>query len=271
MLFTERKSSLVRLSDCIKIGLAECLYETKQLIDLQLKYSSQLDEMRRIAQMALDGQISYDEAEAVLRKNSQKIPENEAIVAVTTQGTLHSKSLSVVLNCCFCLESYINSLAYHLFRETDFLGLIRSGHDISAEILMEAIDKMSTMSKWEAVGRLRNGCSFDKSKSPFQDFKYLFNFRNDVVHDKAIEYEDERPRKRYGGKLPDPVLGFLDLSHSIFAAHTYWGMVCEIHRLISLDMRSFHKQYNLSPWSNDEFRAEIERTATEYRKITIKE
>lgn len=236
----------MRLSDCIKIGLAECQDETNRLIAVPLKYSIPLDEQRQIAQMALAGQISLDEAEEKLRKIGQQIPVNEALDAVMMKGKLHSKSLSVILNCCFCLESYINSLAYHLFHEADFLGLIRSGHDISAEILMEAIDKMSTMSKWEAVGRLQKGCSFDKSKSPFQDFKSLFNFRNDVVHDKAIEYEDDRPRKRYGGKLPDPVLGFLDISHAIFAARTYWGMVCEIHRIISLYMKSFHRHYNLS-------------------------
>ena len=120
--------------------------------------------------MSLSGEIANDKAEEEIRRINQAIPENEAIEAIVSQGALHAKSLSVVLNSCFCMESYINSLAFHLFHESDFLGLIRDGHDVTAEILVEAIDKMSTQSKWETIGKLRKGSSFDKSKSPFQDF-----------------------------------------------------------------------------------------------------
>lgn len=267
MLFFERKSALVRLSDCIKIGLQECNIEVKNLLALHLKHAGPLAEMRRIARMTLSEEIPYDKAEEQMRRINQAIPENEAIEAVVSQGALYAKSLSVVLNCCFCIESYINSLAFHLFQETDFLGLIRDGHDVTAEILIEAIDKMSTQSKWETIGKLKKGVSFDKSKNPFQDFRALFNFRNDVVHDKTVEYKEDRPRHRYGGKLPDPVLGFLDLSHALFAANTYWNMVKEVHRLIGLDIESYHRHYNLSPWLSDEFRSELERTAEQYRQI----
>lgn len=215
MLFFERKTALVRLSDCIKIGLQECNLEAKHLLALHLKHVGPLSEIRRIARMALSEQIPYEKAEEEMKRVNQAIPENEAIEAIVSQGALHAKSLSVVLNCCFCMESYINSLAFHLFQEKDFLGLIRDGHDVTAEILLDAIDKMSTQSKWETIGKLKTGSSFDKSKSPFQDFKALFNFRNDVVHDKTVDYKEDRPRQRYSGKLPDPVFGFLDLSHGI--------------------------------------------------------
>ncbi len=116
--------------------------------------------------------------------------------AISMKGRLHSECLSVLLNCCFALESYVNSLGYHLLVEKDFLGLFRAGHDATAEILIEAIEKMSTIAKWETMGKLKNGDGLDKSRSPFQDLKILFNFRNDMVHDKVSDYSDEREKKR---------------------------------------------------------------------------
>ena len=121
--------------------------------------------------------------------------------------------------------------------------------------------------KWETVGKLKKGSGFDRSVSPYQDFKYLFNFRNDLVHDKVVDYKTDRARNRYGGHLPDPVFGMLELEHALYAADTYWAMVEQVHRLTGYPRAAFHRHYNLSPWFNDEFKAALMDAATQYKHI----
>jgi hypothetical protein len=129
MLFRQRKSVLARLSDCLKLGLADCEAEAKHVISLHRKYAVPLAEIRRLADLALSAGLPLDTAEAELGKASASIPSGVAQEAVVAREVLHTRVLSVVLNCCSCLESYINALAYHLFHESDVLGLIREGHN----------------------------------------------------------------------------------------------------------------------------------------------
>lgn len=270
MLFFEKKSALVRLSDCIKLGIGNCLDTTNELIDLHKTYEVPLTRIRAIAKNILDGKISQEDGEVKIAEENKSIPQEHAMRAISLKFRLHSECLSVLLNCCFALESYVNSLAYHVLKETDFLGLFHAGHDATAEVLIEAIEKMSTIAKWETLGNIKKGKGFDKSKSPYQDLKILFNFRNDMVHDKVADYSDEREKKRYNNKLPDPVFGFLDLRHVIYAADTYWGMISEIHRIIGIEIKDFHRHYNLRPWFTDDFEKEVRKSSDTYIKVCEK-
>ncbi|AFP20472.1 hypothetical protein KVP06_12005 [Geobacter sulfurreducens] len=167
--------------------------------------------------------------------------------------------------------SYVNSLGFHLLQEKDFLGLFHAGHESTTEVLIAAIEKMSTLTKWETLGKLKKGKGFNKSTSPFQDLKILFNYRNDIAHDKVVDYSEDRENKRYNNKLPDPVTGFLSLNHVVFAADTYWGMISEIHSILDTDMTAFHKHYNLKPWFNDNFEQEARGASNAYLKVTEQE
>lgn len=267
MLFREKKSALVRLSDCIKLGIGNCFDTTNDIIELHQRYKETFQKSREIARDILADKISAEVGEKQLLELNMNVPEEDARRGVYLQGRLHSESLSVLLNCCFALESYVNSLGFHLLQEKDFLGLFQAGHEATAEVLIAAIEKMSTLTKWETLGKLKKGKGFVRSTSPFQDLKILFNFRNDIAHDKVIDYSDDRENKRYNNKLPDPVSGFLSLGHVIFAADTYWGMVSEIHNILGTDMNEFHKHYNLKPWFNDTFEQQARDVSELYSNV----
>lgn len=264
MLFPEAKSSLVRLSDCIKFGIAAACDTSSEFLELHKAHAQDIAVMRDAAREALAGRISMEEAEKVGRIQSAKIPADTERRAISLQGRLHSECLSVLLQVCFALESYVNAYAYYLLKEKDFLGLVRKGNDATAELLFEAIDRLSTPSKWETLGRLNHTVGFDTAKAPFQDLKVLFYFRNDIVHDKVREYSDDVAAKRYGGKLPDPTFGFLDLRHVVYAADTYWMMILEIHRLTSEPRDIFHRHYNLAPWFSPDTERHIRDIARQY-------
>lgn len=268
MLFSGKKSALVRLSDCIKLGIGNCLDTTKEFIDLHKKDEVPLAEIRTIAKETIDGLISQEEGDSRMAEISKEIPQERAMRAISLKGRLHSECLSVLLNCCFALESYVNSLGYHLLQEKDLLGLFRAGHEATAEVLIDAIEKMSTITKWETIGKLK-GKGFDKSKTPYQGLKILFNFRNDMVHDKVSDYTDDREKKRYNNKLPDPIFGFLNLQHVIYAADTYWGMILETHKIIGDEIKDFHRHYNLKPWFTDDFEKEVRSSTEIYLRVCI--
>lgn len=266
MLFPEKKSALVRLSDTLKIGLDACANTSREILDLLAPYEPIFRKAQSIAAQAHRRDAVTTELENHLRRILAAVPEEASRKGVRLQGELHSQALSTILSSCFCLESYISSLAYFLFEETDFLGLIKDGHKVSADLLLEGIERMTTRKKWETVGRLRGGVGLDRSRPPFQDFQILFNFRDDHVHDKVVDYSDDRPTKQYNGKLPDPVTGLLDLGHALYCVHTYWDMVKETHKLIDVDQKSFHRHYNLAPWTDDGHRQELEELAAQYRQ-----
>ncbi|WP_186409031.1 hypothetical protein, partial [Candidatus Accumulibacter aalborgensis] len=246
MLFTEGKSALVRLSDCIKVSLDECQSVSHRVIEAHREHGPALAALRNLAAKAEKGVIDSGAFERQALDLARAIPMEASYQVVAAQGKLHSFVLSTILSCCFCLESYINSFAFHIFQEKDFLGLVREGHDATAEILIDAIERMSTAAKWEAVGKLKKGSGFDQSKSPYQDFKHLFNFRNDLVHDKVVDYKKtDIARNRYGNRLPDPVFGMLELEHAIYAASTYWEMVGKIHQLTDYPSSEFQRHYGL--------------------------
>ncbi len=268
MLFREKKSALVRLSDCIKLGIGNCFDTTNDIIALHVKHKDTFQKSRMIAKDILEDRIPTEEGEKQLLELNKKISEEDARRGVYLQGRLHSESLSVLLHCCFALESYVNSLGFHLLQEKDFLGLFQAGHEATAEVLIAAIEKMSTLTKWETLGKLKKGKGFNRSTSPFQDLKILFNYRNDIAHDKVVDYSEDRENKRYNNKLPDPVFGFLSLKHVVFAADAYWGMIAEIHNILGTDMNEFHKHYNLTPWFNDKFEQEARYASESYDKVT---
>lgn len=168
MLFSEKTSALVRLSDTLKIGLETCASTSVQILDLFTLYEGTFREARTIAAQALRDDTVTTEIENRIRKVLAPIPEEASWQGIHLQGQLHSQALSTILSCCFCLESYINSLACFLFKETDFLGLIRDGHKGSADLLIETIEGMTTRKKWETVGRLCGGMGLDRPVLPFR-------------------------------------------------------------------------------------------------------
>jgi hypothetical protein len=257
MLFRDGKSSLVRLSDCIKVGIASACVTTEELVSLHATHAGAIAELREAAKRG-----DLDELE-----KGARIPASEALRGVQLQGQLHTECLAVILNTCLTLESYVNSLAFHMLKEKDFLGLIREGHDASAELLYDAIDRLSTPKKWEELARFGRARGFDPSKAPFQDLTILFRFRNDVVHDKVREYSDEVVAKRYGGKLTDPTLGFLDLNHVIYGADTYSALITEIHELTGVPSRDFLRHYNVMPWFSEEQQHEARELGRAYARL----
>jgi hypothetical protein len=264
VIFGEKKSALVRLTDSLKVGLTCSAATAAQILNVFEPYEAPFREAQSVARCVLSEQIDAAEGDALMTRILSPVPEDVCWQGAALQGQLHSQALSAILLSCFCLESYVNSLAYFLFYETDFLGLIKGGHRAPSDLLIEAIERMSTRDKWKTIGRLTGQQGFDRSRSPFQDFQILFNFRDDHVHDKVVDYSDERARKRYNDKFPDPIFGLLTLRHAIYAATTYWAMVASIHQIIDVPSQIFHRHYNLAPWGNEEHRQELEATAAAY-------
>jgi hypothetical protein len=43
-------------------------------------------------------------------------------------------------------------------------------------------------------------------------------------------------------------------------------MVHEIHKLLGVEEKHFHRHYNLSPWADDKHRLELETVAAQYKE-----
>jgi hypothetical protein len=254
VLFAEKRSGLVRLTDTVKSNLLFCSSTTSQLIAAHERHKPIYDAIRALAKQALEGNITHEAAQSRMDVLQSTIPTDQSAVAIELVAHLHSQSLTTILLSCFTLESYINNLAYFLISEADLLGLIKLGHKTSAELVLDAIDRMSSREKWAQVSRLGNSAGLDKSRYPAQDFGYLFNFRDDLVHDKVAPYSDERAKKRYNARFPDPVFAQLSLKHASYAATVYWDMAQEMHRVLGVPASEFHRHYNLSPWRNEDER-----------------
>jgi len=260
MLFAQGASALIRLSDALKVSMTLLEETTQETTALAESQASPIREAQRIVREVLAGRSTADPGEPL-----RSIPEELANRVVLLQMRGHAQALSIVLLSCFTLEAYINSFVHFLLNEHDFLGLIRGGRKYSADVLYEAIERLSPRDKWNKVRRLTDGKEFDGSRSPWQDFKILFNFRDDHVHDKVVPYSQDRAKKRYGDKLPDPIGGILDLGHALYAATTYWEMVTEIHALSAVPAQDFHRHYDPSPWPFPSFQKEAAALATRYR------
>lgn len=259
MLFAQGASALIRLSDALKVSLAVLEETTQEATDLIEPQAEFIRESQRIAREVLAGRSTADPGGPM-----RSIPEEVLQRVLSLQMRANAQALNIVLLSCFTLEAYINSFAHFLLNEHDFLGLVRDGKKASSDVLYEAIERLSPRDKWNKVRRLTDGKEFDSSRSPWQDFKILFNYRDDHVHDKVVPYSQDRVKKRYGNKLPDPIGGMLDLGHALYAATTYWDMVKEIHTLSAVPAVDFHRHYNPAPWSSVEFPERAAALATRY-------
>jgi len=74
MLFPYKNSALVRLSDCVKLGIEHCLDTTYDLIDFYKIYKEPFDRLRATAKEILDGKISQEEGEEKLADINKNIP-----------------------------------------------------------------------------------------------------------------------------------------------------------------------------------------------------
>lgn len=257
MLFQEGSSLVVRLSDAVKLSLDTLKQMSADAIE---EFEPYRDTIRGAQRQAKAGGI--DAAADQL----SKIPKEVSMRAVATQGRIHGQALTTILMCCFTLEAYINALAHFLLSEQDVLGLIRDGHRTSADVLFEAIERMSVRDKWGTVGRLGRSSGFDRSRSPWQEFDILFKFRDDHVHDKVTPYSADRATKRYHNRFPDPLGGCLDLGHALFASMTYWSMVLHVHELVGVPKETFHRHYNLMPWLHPDALQEMRELAERYQE-----
>ncbi len=261
MLFPDKKSPLVRLSDALKCGLETCADTTRSITALYEEHRGPFETLRRLAADKADD----DE----LKRIAAEIPEEIVWRGVQLQGQLHSHALAVLLNCCFCLEAYANTFTYYLFGEADYLDLLSKGHTASTDSLTQSFEDMSVRDKWQRLAALGPGAGFDQGKDPYQGFNILFRFRDDCVHGKVRDFAEDIGPKRYGGRLPDPVTGSLTLGHALFGADIYWSMVLELHRLLSTDPSQFQRHYNLSPWTDETARKELSRIASRYNKVSV--
>ncbi len=249
------------------MGVGNAFETTKELLSLHHTHASALKDIRELARRYMRDSVADDRAEEKIKTASAKILPEEARVALSLKVRLHSETLSVILNACFALESYINSLGFFLLRERDIIGLVRNSTPSATEAFLEAIDRMSTLTKWQTLAKLKSNSGFDPSSPPFQDLKTLFRFRDDHVHDKVVELRADRSKERYSNKLPDPFGGSLLLSHALFACDTYWGMVLKIHELTGIPPSDFHRHYNLKPWFDGEFEGQVRQAAKDYEKV----
>src|SRR5437660_737950 len=98
MLFQSGHSSLVRLSDCLKMGIGNAFETTKELvaygIAYEKKYSTELSQLRLIAQRQLENNDYSEETQEELRIVSAQIPAEAAKIGVSLQGRLHAEVLS---------------------------------------------------------------------------------------------------------------------------------------------------------------------------------
>ena len=257
MLFPDKKSPLVRLSDAIKVGLAGCRDTSTAVLALYEEHRESFEKMRALAAQ----NVPLEE----LRDAAARIPEEVSWRGGELQVRLHSQVLTVLLNCCFCLEAYANTLAYYLFGEADYLRLTASGRTASTEALTRAFEEMSVRDKWHRLAALGPGGGFDVSSQPYQGFHVLFRFRDDMVHGKVSDLDEDLGPKRYGGRLPDPVTGLLAMEHAFFAAEVYWSMVLKLHEILGTNPEDFHRHYNLMPWRDESVRQELKAVADRYK------
>jgi hypothetical protein len=249
MLFGDGNSALVGLSDSLKVSLMDC--------------ASSVEDAIVAYRIALPNGAPKTQLEA------QKVDKEKLVSAALELKKAHARALSCVLLSCFTIESYINSFSYYALKIRDVLRLMREGRETTAELLFGAIERLSTVEKWDNGAKIGTKLGFDKSKSPYQDLKNLFNFRNDIVHDKVGAYGSEKPKKRYGGRLPDPVFGSVSMVHAMYAAETYWNLVQELHRLSAVPAGDFQRHYNLAPWFNEEARQSLKRAEAEARRANL--
>ena len=259
MLATQGASALVRLSDAVKSAVEMLAETTTSAIAHFEPYTEAVKALQNAAK-----DIRRDRGEADLEAIATAIAEDGVLKAVALQQRIHSQALSTILLCCFTLESYINSLAHFLVIERDVLNLARNGDDAVARF--DEIERLSVREKWECVAGLVQGQTFDKARSPWQDFDILFKFRDDHVHDKVVPHWVDRATKRYNNRLPDPVGGLLDIKHAYFSARTYWSMIAAIHDLIGIPVGEFQRHYNLSPWPSAYSPEAIKQLAERYRE-----
>lgn len=267
MLLPEHKSGLVRLSDTVKIGLESCQSLSEEILAHYERTKHFWKPTQDLARAAERGEISFEEAERRIQAMTEPVHLTEAKIGANLQLQLHSQSLSSILMCCFCLESYINSFAWFAVRERDLLGLIGRGRSTSADVLLEAIDRLQVKEKWKTVAKLSGEAGFDISRYPFQDLVNLFNFRDDHVHDRMVPYEIERAKKRYNKRFPDPTSGMLDLNHALYSGTVYWDITRELHKLTDVPTTDFQRHYNLAPWIDSDRRTVFQDTAKRYRAV----
>lgn len=269
MLLEGGHSGLVRLSDSLKTTLTLCAKASLELVSLITPHIASYRELRRLGAMAMAQPAPPAGAVAQAKAVASQIPlETAQRVAYVGAHEVHTLALSGVLLSCFCLESYINTLAYYIFREADLLSLLRQGHGTSAEVLMDAIARMQVRDKWATVGKLTHPQGFDSSRRPFQDFQILFRFRNDQVHDKVINWGSSTSKDPYNGKLPNDLTP-LELKHALFAAETYWEMVEEVHRLTSVPAAEFHRHFNLRPWADNTHHDDLRAVSARVAALTL--
>jgi hypothetical protein len=98
MLFFEKKSALVRLSDCIKFGVGNSLDTTKELLEVYENFEEPLHKMRIIAKDISEEKLPAEEGERKILEIQKSIPEKEATRAAFLQGQLHNSSSSCHTN-----------------------------------------------------------------------------------------------------------------------------------------------------------------------------
>lgn len=261
MILGEGKSNLVVLSDSIKLQLRRATDTTVSLNQYYEKYIDTFSDWKKVTKrQKKTGQVNDNDLDHI--KNS--IPNDEAMSAAYLQVQLSHEILTLILTNCFALESYVNTLGYYLFKQKDILGLSSLESDKAFEVFYEAFEKFPTVKKWQTLAEV-NDKKIDPSRPPFQNLKFLFNFRNDIVHGKVTKHS-VNVSKRYGNKLPDPVGQMFVLSHGLFACNTYWDMVNKVHSLLDIPLTDFQGRYNLSPWNNEGFAKEAEMGAKKLDK-----
>jgi len=269
-----KKSGLVKLSDSVKISINDCFEISGELIDIHKKHqdvfariNKKIDNSAEFAQIlkAFDDKRELSDIEKLrltsfeteIHEMSYQIPPDAVNAMSVLRAIRDQRAVSVILNCLFCIESYTKSF-YYFYKDS-----------LKNKVKNNRFNSMNIEERLNTIEPLILADEFNTRSLLALDLQALNHYRNDIVHDNISSFGDDRSQRRYYGQLPDPVLGFLNLSHIIFAADTYWKLVDEIHKLTGLSKEDFQKHYNLSPWFSSDFETKVRERAEQLNKIEV--
>jgi hypothetical protein len=90
LLFPEKKSGLVRLSDATKIGLQLCAETTAKVLAIYSQGEPHYSRAREIARRVEEGKVNADQADEQIRQILASIPLEVANTGAALQVQLHS-------------------------------------------------------------------------------------------------------------------------------------------------------------------------------------
>ena len=145
----------------------------------------------------------------------------------------HYMYLASMLFSAFCLEAYLN-----------YLG----GQKV--EFWQDIEKKLSVKEKRDLLCKLVD-FKVDTGKRPFQTFKMIFDFRNDVAHAKPeiLHGEGQLVRRGDEPQMPETKFDMVTLKNAQRFYDDTLAMIEELHKHLGLERSAFpFENYRMSGW-----------------------